>query len=105
MLNHRVFSLRIGLALAAVLMLLGVPALSGAATDAECQDAWADSSADDSCDAGHIAAAGDDNCSVTASCEIGNGSSRSDSITTALSNVDDLNNCGGFLRVGNCPPM
>lgn len=49
MLNHRVFPLRIGLALAAALLLLGVPALSGAATDSECQTEWAESGADDSC--------------------------------------------------------
>ena len=98
--NHSVFSLRIGLVLAAVL-LLGVPTLSGAATDSECSDAWDDSGADDSCSNEQIVAQGDD-CWITALCQMASGGSRSDSITVSLASTDDINNCNGFLSTGSC---
>ena len=104
MLNHRVFPLRIGLALAATLMLLGVPALSGAATDSECSTEWSESGADDSCWSETISASGDTDCEIGASCATsqGQGNSRYTTITVHLSRVDELNNCNGHLKVGNC---
>ncbi len=61
MLNYLVFPLRISLALAAALLLLGVPTLSGAAapTQVDCSLAFTNSSAEDSCVASSITVSGD----------------------------------------------
>ncbi len=102
--NHRVFSLRTGLALAATLLLLSVPALSGAATDSECSDEWTESAADGSCDNESISASGDTDCAIGASCTTGQGqgNSRYATITVHLERVDELHNCNGHLQVGSC---
>lgn len=94
----------IGIALAAALLLLGVPALSGAAapTQSQCEDAWEDSDADDSCDNEYIVVE-DEKCRVSASCLTEDPwDSRATTILTSLANVDDLENCSGSLQVGSC---
>ncbi len=103
MFKDRVSASRMGIALAAALLLLGVPTLSGAApTQAECSNAWDDSAADDTCDNESISVSGED-CRVTASCLTEDPwFSLATDITTSLSNVDDLHNCSGSLNVGSC---
>ena len=104
MLNYLVFLLRISLALAAALLLLGVPALSGAAapTQVDCSLAFTNSPAEDSCTASSITVSGEQ-CRVRAYCETGyNNDTRVDTVTVPLSDVDDLNNCSGYLTVGSC---
>ena len=104
MFNSPVFPLRIGLVLAAVLLLLGIPALSGAATDGECRSEWSESGADDSCWSESISASGATDCEIGASCATGQGqgNSRYATITVHLGRVDELNNCNGWLQVGSC---
>ncbi len=101
--KDRVSASRMGIALAAALLLLGVPTLSGAApTQSQCADAWSESAADDTCDNESISVSGD-NCRVTASCLTEDSwFSLAADITTSLSNVDDLHNCSGSLNVGSC---
>ncbi len=103
MFKDRVSASRMGIALAAALLLLGVPTLSGAApTQSQCSDAWSESSADDTCDNESISVSGD-NCRVTASCLTEDPwFSLAADITTSLANVDDLQNCSGSLNVGSC---
>ena len=85
-----------GVALAAALFLLGVATESQAATAAQCEAEWAQSSADDTCSNEQISASGDD-CTITALCTMSDGSSRSDSVTSNLSSVSGLNNCNGTI--------
>ena len=89
--------------LAAALLLLGVPALSGAApTQSQCESAWGDSSADDTCGNEYIIVE-DEKCRVSASCLTEDPwSSRATTILTSLANVDDLHNCSSSLQVGSC---
>ena len=91
-------SLRIGIALVAVLLLLGVATPGWAqATDAQCSAAWSQSSADDSCSNEQISASSATECTITASCTMSNGGSRSDSITSNLNSVSNLKNCNGTI--------
>ena len=93
---------RIGIALAAAMLLLGVATPSWAdATNAQCSAKWGESSADDSCSNEQITASGDD-CRITALCTMSNGAGRSDSITVHLNQVSGIRNCNGFLTLGHC---
>ena len=88
------------LAVAAVcgLLLLGTasPGLADA-TDAQCSTEWGKSSADDSCSNEQIYASSATECTITASCTMSNGGSRSDSITSNLNSVSNLKNCNGSI--------
>ena len=120
--QSRGFPLRIGVALAAALLLFGSPAVSedsgedsavGAPspTDTECANAWAESDAKGTCENGSATAeAGlcriETNCLVTVT---STSPLRDDTDTTAYTEilatqdeVADLHNCGGVLTVGNC---
>ena len=89
--------------LAAALLLLGVPALSGATppTQSQCESAWEDSAADDTCDNENISVH-ENNCSIGTSCTDTNGQTVGQNFLISLEYVDDLNNCNGRLKVGNC---
>ena len=108
MLNHAAapsYLLRIGIALALALLLLGAATESragGAALQA-CKSAWNDSPASDTCTNAQIAATGveGDDCEISAQCTSG-GSQSVTSITVNLDSVSDLNNCEGTLTDGSC---
>ena len=94
--------LRIAVALAACLFLLGAATESRAGpTDAQCSTQWGYSGADDTCSNEQITAQGY-NCRIAASCTTSNGASRSDSITVGLNQVSFIMNCDGFLTLGQC---
>ena len=110
MFNSPVFPLRIGLVLAAALLLLGVPALSGAEvtegqpvpTQSECANAYADSSAADTCSRETISVIGN-KCRIVAYCTMSGGFwTQETEIETILGNVEILSNCNGYLRTGSC---
>ena len=91
------YLLRIGIALAAVFLLLGVAAESEAATPAQCEAQFNNSSASDSCTFNSATTDGDQ-CTIYYSCTTSSGgSSGSQSITSALGSVSGLNNCNGEL--------
>ena len=102
--------LRIAVALAFVLLLAGPPALASSA--AECEDAWEDSSASDSCNNPTISFGDYNNCEqcclVFASCHTGESGPLAinpynlTSIGAPVSDFDDLQNCHGTLKVGSC---
>ena len=101
--NHPAFPLRIGLALAAVLLLLGIPALSWAS----CASEWVNSAANDTCENESFTQSGSISniqCKITATCRVSNSpvQDRIDTITVAESDVADLHNCSGYLQVGAC---
>ena len=102
------YSLRIGIALvASVLLLAGSPALG---SNAECRDEWDESSASETCNNVNIAF-GDWQgcqpcCSIVAKCHTGNRLSlnpwKSTIIVVPVSEVSDLENCRGTLTEGSC---
>ena len=94
-------SLRFGVALAAALSLLGATTESRAATNAQCSAQWSNSTADDTCSNEDIKAQGN-NCRIAASCTMSNGGNRSDNITVGLNQVSFIENCDGFLTLGQC---
>ena len=92
-----------------VLALVAAPQLSGpagearAATYAECEDAFLDSSASDTCKVSSISPSGESECSIAAECtKPGNPGGVVTSITVDLDDVDDLVNCQGTLDT-SCP--
>ena len=100
--------LRFGLALAGALLLAGSPAL--AESTAACEDEWEESSASDTCKEPNIQFGDWNNClqccNIFAKCHTGNNFDVNpwhlDGIGVPLSEVDDLQNCRGYLRVGSC---
>ena len=106
--DHRKLSFRIAAALAFVLLLAGPPAL--ATSTAAYQDEWDESSASDTCKEPNIQWGDWNNrlqcCSIFAKCHTGNNFANNpwhlDGIGVPLSDVDDLQNCRGYLRVGSC---
>ena len=44
----------------------------------------------------------DNDCRTSASCTMSNGGNRSDSITVGLNQVSFIENCDGFLTLGQC---
>ena len=116
------FPLRIGVALAAALLLFSFPAASSdtaiappAPTDAQCSQKWGDSEADDSCQNESISVDGVQ-CRVQADClmtitehnptetnstSLG-GTYSSTEILATLDDVARLYNCGGVLTIGSC---
>ena len=104
--------LRTGIALAAVLLLAAPPALATSAS--ACSEEWEDSRASDTCKEPSFAFGdyGNGNnqclqcCSIFAKCHTGNNFSSNpyhlDGIAVPLDDVDDLNNCSGYLQVGSC---
>ena len=94
--NRRAFPFCIAAAAVCGLLLFAA-AESRAATDAQCSTAWDASNASNSCTASSIYASGD-NCVIYYSCTKSNGnSSGSQSITSALNSVSNLQNCNGLL--------
>ena len=83
------------LTLVAALGLGGVPGEARAATQQECINEFNESDASDSCEMSSASASGD-NCTFSGLCQSGS-SWISTSITTALGNVDGLQNCSGSL--------
>ena len=88
---------------------ISIPAfVAMAATQAECEQAWDDSSADDSCKDETISTASNNQCTVNASCARHVGPLQGGTVYWAASytgskaNVKNLNNCQGELKVGNC---
>ncbi len=99
---------KVGIALAAGLLLLGVATGSRADDEAEkaqatmqCKAEWADSPASDSCSDMQIDIADDDDCVVSAMCTSGEAQSLT-TITVALGSVSGLHNCAGTLTDGDC---
>ena len=108
MLNHSAvpsYSLRIGIVLAAALLLLGAATESRAAGAAlqACKSAWNDSPASNTCTNAQIAATGveGDDCEISAQCTSG-GSQSLTSITVDVNRASGLNNCEGSLTDGSC---
>ena len=123
------FPMRIGIALAACLLLLGAAPPAGACvtcsaytsgsepprastsivqslsppTVAECWAAWHDSSATLTCGGEEMSVAGS-YCSVGAWCETGTTYlvTRFTEIEASVDDIADLNNCDATLRVGSC---
>lgn len=102
------YSLRIGIALvASILLLAGSPALG---SNAECSAEWEESSASETCKDPNIMF-GDWQgcqpcCSISAKCHTGNQLSTSPWKTTIIavpvSDVSDLENCQGTLTEDSC---
>ena len=96
------YPLRFGIALAALLLVLGAATESRAeATQAQCEAEWADSDADGPCWDEQITPSGDQ-CTISAKCKRGNEDYLRTSITVDLDSVSDLNNCNGTLTDGSC---
>ena len=119
-------SLRIGIVLAAVLLLIGAPTLGGAqetdcassassAITQECQSEWQSSAAMLECSHSRVSSAGrsgstGNKCHISASCLTGVISAVNPSepqymsvdIEVCLEDVSDLINCSGNLQVGSC---
>ena len=95
--------LRFGLALAVVLPLLGLPAVSEAIppTDSKCNNKYVQSDADDTCQNESVTAQGW-NCRVVAECRRGDGSYNNTEITASPDDTTRLNNCDGVLTIGSC---
>ena len=83
------------LALVVAFSLSGVPGEAQAATQSECISEFRDSDAQDTCELSTASASGD-NCTLGGLCQSGS-SWVSTSITVALDDVDDLQNCSGSL--------
>ena len=101
--------LRFAAALASILLLAGPPAL--ASSTAQCWDAWADSSADDTCKDESMEFGDWNNCpqccNIFATCHTGAGVTSNNqwnhtSIGAPVSEVDDIQNCQGSLTNGSC---
>ncbi len=106
-------SLRIGIALAAGLLLFGVGEVRAGPTEEQiltrvCADMWGQSPARDSCTSAEITAdvgdsEDDDRCEISAVCPTGDGEgSQTSDVTVHPSHVPDLNNCDGELTNGSC---
>ncbi len=116
-------SLRIGVALAAVLLLTGAPTLGGAqetdcasspTTNQECESEWQSSAAMPECLHARVSATSSRNtgnkCNISANCLTGVISAVNPTepqtmpvdIEVCLEDVSDLNNCSGNLQVGSC---
>ena len=107
--GHRAFAFRTGIGAVAAWLLAGP--LAPATSTAECEDAWGDSSASDTCKEPNIEFGDWNNClqccSIFAKCHTG--ASRfsmnqynTTGIAVPLSDVDDLENCQGTLTNGSC---
>ena len=99
----------IGIVTVAALLLLGAATESRAdVTVAQCRTEWAESSADDTCSNEQFYLQGGNDCTIVALCEttqntIVSGSVlRSDSIRVHVDSVSSIQNCNGYLRVGDC---
>ena len=107
------FPLRIGTALAAALLPLGVATAASAQTSdsscpstptwAECRAAWDDSSAQETCVLPEIYVAGS-KCRLNAWCYTGENEAARDwtDIEACVGDIDNLSNCSGSFRVGSC---
>ena len=97
---------RFGIALAAVLLVLGAAAESRAEKAAleRCKSEWNDSPASAACTFASIAAVGEggDDCEISATCPTSDGGNRTSSITVDVDSVSGLNNCDGELTDGSC---